>query len=304
MNIREKAAPPVDTVVIPLAGLGTRMYEQAAAYPKFTATVVDGDKARPSIGYTLDDCYEAGIRNYVFVYSLDGKRALKSYLGKFNREAKRGLVQQGKFDYLAAEEERRDRFSSKNGVNLEFVRQRLDKGKYGTSVPLALARHALKGVNRFAVYGGDDFIWHKDGTSELNLMLDSLAQSGASNTLMGKPVSRAEASKYGILQQEHGRLTMIDEKPPEARIPESPLANVSRYILGKSVWPYLEADLKRPRTDQQNEYYITDVINTMAADGHDFYVHTAQGIYLDAGSPQNLLRANMVINGIIDPNET
>src|SRR5882757_10033518 len=92
--------PDVDTAVIPLSGLGTRMYPFSAEIPKFMATVIDGNRAVPNIDYTLQDCLGAGIKNFVFVVSRDGDRVLKKYLGPMDAEVEEGLRGLGKYDVL------------------------------------------------------------------------------------------------------------------------------------------------------------------------------------------------------------
>jgi UTP--glucose-1-phosphate uridylyltransferase len=285
----EQGASTLDTVVIPLAGLGTRMYPFTAEVPKFMSPVIHGDRATPSIDYTLGDCLDAGIKNFVFVISRDGDETLRRYLGPIDPEVEAAMVDLGKRKDLEVEKARRAAFSDASGINIEFVKQPLSGGKYGTAVPVHLAQSALAGVEHFAVYGGDSFVWRPDGTSELRAMTAAWQQSGAENALMGTPVPRSKASSYGILQQQNSRLTHIDEKPPIERVPEVPLANAIGYIMNSGLLDYVQAEIERPRTSSQPEYYLTDVVNTAVSEGHDFFVHSIQGAYLDAGLPQNLL---------------
>ena len=53
----------IDTAVIPVAGLGTRMLPATKAIPKEMLPVVD----IPLIQYIVEECYAAGIRNIIFV---------------------------------------------------------------------------------------------------------------------------------------------------------------------------------------------------------------------------------------------
>jgi len=281
----------IDTAVIPVAGLGTRMAPFTAGEPKFMAGVSEGDKYRPNIDYTLDDCVGAGIENLVFVISNGGDEHLTRYLGPLSNDVRAQYKKLGKFKELEAEETRRGTFKD---MNIEYVEQRASD-PYGTAVPLSLARAALRGVGNFAVTGGDDFVWHPGGNSELALAITGWRDSGTDHAIMGKPISaRLDATKYGVLRRDSdGCLVDIDEKPPLERVPDNPLANISRYILNSElIWPHLEAVLAEQRGSEQPEYYVTDVINKAVDAGHTFHVHAVQGMYFDAGSPKGILEAS------------
>lgn len=281
----------LDTVVIPLAGIGTRMAPFTGGVPKFMTPIVDGDRFRPTIDYTLYECLGAGIKNYVFVVSDGGQQQLEKYLGPLPQEKAEVYKQLGKIRELEAEIERRALLED---ANFEYIEQ--TGNRYGTAVPLSLAKSALKGVEYFAITGGDDFVWHADGTSELALAKE--AWSGAVHAIMGAPVTREDAPRLGILRvNDDGKLIEIMEKPDGSEgkpIPDRPLANISRYILtAERIWPLLDEYMGMPRSPEQPEYYVTDVINMAASQG--FNVHRVQGAYLDAGTPAGVLHASQYI---------
>jgi UTP--glucose-1-phosphate uridylyltransferase len=282
----------VDTAVIPIAGLGTRMWPYTAGNPKFMAPISAGNQARPNIDFTLDDCVAAGIKNLVFITSNGGDEILKGYLGDMKPDVIEQYEALGKFKDLEKEQSRRAAFA---GMNIEYVNQPV--GPYGTAVPLSLARPALQGIEHFAVTGGDDFIWSPENTSELGLQIAGWRISGADNSIMGKPVPLEEGPKYGILKtSEAGLLTGIAEKPALETLSGTPLANISRYILSHDIWPHLDDVMRQPRNPSQPEYYVTDVINNAVSAGQTFDVHAVQGMYFDAGSSQGMLQAGNSIS--------
>ena len=57
----------IDTVVIPVAGLGTRALPLTKALPKHFLTV--GDK--PLIQHAVDEAKQAGVKNFVFIVDDD-----------------------------------------------------------------------------------------------------------------------------------------------------------------------------------------------------------------------------------------
>jgi dTDP-glucose pyrophosphorylase len=52
----------------------------------------------------------------------------------------------------------------------------------------------------------------------------------------------------------------------------------------------------QPRSADQPEYYITDVIGNAVAAGQTFDVHAVQGMYFGAGSPQGVPEAGQFIS--------
>jgi len=289
----------VDTAVIPLAGLGTRMGPYTAGSPKFMAPIYVGKTARPNIDFTLDDCLDAGIKNLIFVTSNGGDDVLRGYLGPMSKETRERYVTLGNFEQLEKEQARREAYAE---LNITYVNQ--GPGAYGTAIPLSLVRSALKGTKYFAISGGDDFVWNPYGVSELGLQIAQWHQSDAASSVMGVPVARSDGNKYGILQPTNtGNLAQIIEKPPVDSLPERrrPLANISRYILSDDIWSYLDVVLNTPRDAHQPEYYITDVINLAVLDGVSFDVHRVQGRYFDAGSPQGAHYAGHTITKLLRP---
>lgn len=92
---------------------------------------------------------------------------------------------------------------------------------------------------------------------------------------------------------EYGKLLGIDEKPPIERVPQNPVANISRYLLSESIWPFITDEMARNRGT--GEHYVTYPINDALEDGHTFLVHPVGGKYLDGGSFEGLLEASQYI---------
>lgn len=286
----------IDTAVIPVAGLGTRMGTFTEGVPKFMTPVYAGNQARPAIDYMIDECLGAGVRNLVFITSDGGDEVLRKYLGPLSEGRRAQLEAQIARDpkkqaQLDKELARRAAFAR---LNLTFIEQPV--GPYGTAVPLALARDALqaRGIERFIVTGGDDFIWHADGHSE---WADALAGwDGQGSLIMGDAVAPKDAPRYGILLEDgQGDLRHITEKPPLESVPASPTRNISRYVAGPELWPHLEAEMQRTPDAGQPEHYVTDVINQAVAAGFRFHIHRITGTYLDCGTPQSTQQAGAYI---------
>lgn len=279
----------IETVIMPLAGAGTRAFPVTTAIEKCMMPIYAGDQSRPIVDYMVDDCVRAGVKRIIFVTSERGKVQLQDYFEAIDRHLQTQLRRLGKDDKLEAELARRQAF----GLEYEYVIQPADK--YGTAYPPYLAKDYLQGERHFALLGGDDFTYHQDGTSELTAAIAGWAASGVEHAIMGKSIARDEGPKYGILQiNDAGLLVGIDEKPPLGRVPDKPVANISRYLLSDSIWPFIEAEMRNDRG--QAEHYITYPIGEALAAGQNFYVHAVEGEYIDGGSFEGLMRASQYIS--------
>ncbi len=291
----------LDTAVIPVAGLGTRMGTFTEGVPKFMCPVYAGDTAKPAIDFMIEECLGAGVQNFVFITSDGGDELLRKYLGRLSPSREAQLIAQVKRDpnkrlQLEKELTRRESFV---GINLLFVDQ--PAGPYGTAVPLDLARKALRarGVDRFIVTGGDDFIWHANGHSEWADALESW--DGRGSVIMGASVTPEAALKGGILLDDgQDNLREIYENPPAALVPANPTRNISRYIAGPELWPHLADEMRRKPAAGQPEHFVTDVINRAVAAGSRYKIHCISGAYLDCGNPRSTQRAGAYITTELD----
>lgn len=280
----------LSTAIIPVAGLGTRDAPFTYGVPKFMIPVYAGNQAIPNINFALEECIDAGIENIVLVVDADGREQLERYIKAMPDDRRERYLRVGKMAALEDEE----RFRKAHGqLNIEYIVQSTQE--YGTAIPtwLALnaAQPALGGVEYVAVTGGDDYVWHVDGTSELALAKASWQQQATAHAIMGAPVPREVAPTKGILTvNDRQQLVTILECPdgsPEQPIPDEPLANISRYIFRiPDIQPILNSYVKGTLPEGQKEYRITDVVNQMIAARQEVAVHTIQGTYLDTGNPE------------------
>lgn len=276
----------IETAVLPLAGAGTRVFPETTAIEKCMVPVYEGDRARPLVDYMVEACSLAGLRRVIFVCSERGRGQLQEFLEpQLNKNLQAQLERLGKTALASSELARREAY----GLEYEYVVQ--PPSPYGTAVPTWLAKDHLAGESHFVQMGGDDFVYRTDGTSELKLMLDGWKASGAAHALMGNPVPREAAPRYGILKAgAGGRLADFDEKPPLERVPARPLANISQYVFGSSIWPFIEAEMHNPRHGQ--EHFITYPILAALQAGEQFHVHPVSGHYFDGGNPGGLRHAS------------
>lgn len=279
----------IETAVIPVAGAGSREFPVTTAIEKCMMPVYAGPESRPLVDYMVEDCALAGLNRVIFVTTERGEQQLRDYFGAdITPTLRQQLERVGKTDKIEEEIERRRAYD----LEFEYVIQPPDN--YGTAIPPFLARQRLQGEKHFALMGGDDFVYHQDGTSELGLAIAAWKDKGTDHAIMGLPIGRDQASKYGnLIVDASGNLAAFDEKPPLERIAEHPIVNISRYLLSDIIWEHIEAEMQQDRGTA--EHYVTFAIQTALGAGQSFHAHRVQGNYLDGGSFEGLQEAGNYI---------
>ncbi len=268
----------ISTAIIPVAGYGSRMLPVTKVVEKCMLPVIN----RPVIDYVVADCIAAGITNIVFVVG-EGSDQLQRYYGH-NAALERYLKDQHKEDYLPLIKPPED-------VTFAYVEQ-AQSGKYGTAVPVTLASHFVEDDEQVLVLMGDDFVWNKDGSSELTRLIQSVKNKDEA-AMLGVPVEKSELSKYGVIKaSKDGIFEAIIEKPAIKDAPSN-LINISKYVVPSKLLDYIVKSYYIEKT--QGEYLITDPINEWVKDGGVMRVQGAVGKYLDCGNPKDWLAANNYI---------
>jgi UTP-glucose-1-phosphate uridylyltransferase len=148
--------------------------------------------------------------------------------------------------------------------------------------------------DKFVVMGGDDFIYHANGASELKIALDEWDSVESEHMIMGVTLPREQAVKYGVLRTNNKQfLLSIDEKPSLNNIPKNPQVNTSRYLFSKTIWEFINKNVGNEHI--HSEYYITNSISRAINNGSSIYVHKVIGQYLDGGTFSGLQSASTYI---------
>jgi UTP-glucose-1-phosphate uridylyltransferase len=270
----------IDTAIVPVGGSGTRCFPITTYLDKFLIPVAEpkpgseGLLLRPALAFILDEFAGAGIRRIIFVTTKRGKGQFNDGFLELNPLVREFLEAQGKTRELQEELDRRAAYKSL--FEFDFVFQNPEHG-YGTTVPLWLAKEKLQGVKNFAYWGGDDFIYHQDGTSEMKFAIDAYLRQGTDHAVVGLPVARELASNYGVfITDEKSRLTAWREKPKD-NIPEQPLINATRWLFSEDIWPLVEKEMQTDRKTGHygSEHQLTYVVNGSLEAGQTFFVHEA-----------------------------
>lgn len=156
-------------------------------------------------------------------------------------------------------------------VEIRYVEQ---KQQLGTAHALRQAKGAVGG--RFLALSGDNIIEPDTITK--------LAQAKATTILVKE---QENVSKYGVIEEQGGRVTSIVEKPKEAL---SHLVNTGIYAFGEDVFDFM---------DQETD--LTSVIRNMMARGREVRICEAGGTWLDVVYPWDALQLNGLALARISP---
>lgn len=279
--IRYTTDMTIRKALITSAGFGTRFLPITKTIQKEMLPVLN----RPLIDYVVEDCVKAGIEEIIFVISEHNRQLLHFY--RENKRLYEYLERMGKIEKYETVRHLHEQ------AKFTFVKQS-DADQYGTATPVRLAESHLKDEDAFLVFMGDDFVYNKDGSSEAQKMIDVFTnqQATALCTCIERPDS--ELHKYGIAQirEENGTqfLKTFIEKPDPGTAPSN-LSNISKYIFTPEVFSVIA---KQRTDDKSGELYITDTITTIAEQS-PVVVHTPKGEYLDGGSVESWLKANLQV---------
>lgn len=278
----------IKKAVITCAGFGTRFLPITKTIQKEMLPILN----RPIIDYIVDDCIEAGIEEIIFVVKESEGRLVEHYYTEY-RSLKQHLEKMGKY------EEYKDKLSLHGQnefgtkVKFKFITQTI-ADRYGTAIPVELAKEHLKNEDSFLVFMGDDFIFNADGKNEAKEMIDLFSNSNSKGlvTCIIKPED--ELYKYGIavVKKENGftYLNNLVEKPKPGTAPSN-LANISQYIFTPEIFDIIAT--QKPN-EASGEYYITDSA-TILAQNNNVCIYTPDGVYLDGGNVLGWLKANLVV---------
>jgi len=265
--------PKINKAVFPVGGLGTRFLPATKAIPKEMLPVVD----KPLIQYAVEEAYEAGIRQMIFVTGRH-KRAIEDHFdAAYELEAE--LEASRKMALLAVV-----RSIKPDDMDCIFVRQPRALG-LGHAV---LCAENLVGNEPFAVLLADDLMVGKPPV--LKQMIQSFA-TAPGTVLAVQDVPREHTKRYGIVSIQGARayspVDAIVEKPAPEDAP-STLAVAGRYILSPGIFQSIRS---QPR-GVGGEIQLTDGIAGLIGQ-EPVYSLRYTGTRYDCGSKEGFLEATM-----------
>ncbi len=264
----------LETVVFPVAGLGTRFLPATKAVPKEMLPVVD----RPLIQCAVEEAAQAGCTHFIFVTAPEKQAIMQHFSAAPHYEE--NLKKRDKADLL----ELLHAGLPQNARISEVVQDE----PLGLGHAIWCARNEL-GDKPFAVILPDDMVLSK--TPCLQQMVQHYPESGG-QMIAVEPVPYADTARYGVIApgEERARMVAITnmvEKPEPAEAPSN-LAIIGRYILDSRIIDVLG----EAKTGAGGEIQLTDAIGalvpTLPSYGFRF-----SGTRYDCGTRKGFLLANI-----------
>jgi len=271
----------INKIVIPVAGLGTRVLPASKVIPKEMLTVVD----KPVIQYVIEEAIEAGFREIILV-TRPGKESIETHF-ESHAELEAALEQKGKASLLASV---RDMLPDDVSLSTVYQHQPLGLGH------AVLCAAELIGNEDFAVALPDVLVFDPHGhhAQDLKATVSAFAKNHAAQ-IMVEAVAENQVSSYGIVDcagakfhpgESHDVIAMV-EKPAVGEAPSN------QSIIGRYVLPARTMDLLREtRPGAGGEIQLTDAINALIAE-MPVQAYSMQGRTYDCGSKLGYLIANI-----------
>ena len=170
----------IKQAIIPLAGLGTRLLPLSSITPKELLPV----NGKSNLEYILDECIEAGIKEFIFIISKK-KESIKKYF--FNDYFYKSILAKKKDKRLQLYFQKLKKYQKM----IKFVYQNKPRG---TGDAILKCQKLLKG-SHFLMMFPDDLIIKKNCTKEMI----ALHKKNGGSIIATKPVNKKNVSRYGIL---------------------------------------------------------------------------------------------------------
>lgn len=266
----------VRKAVFPVAGLGTRFLPATKASPKEMLPVVD----KPLIQYAVEEAYEAGIREMIFVTGRN-KRSIEDHFDvAYELEAE--LEISGKMGLKSVLDD-----ITPSDMECVYIRQSRALG-LGHAV---LCAESVVAGEPFAVLLADELVLSR--TPAL-VQMNSVFESTSSSVLGLKRVTKDKTASYGIVagrevSKNLMKIELLVEKPSPEKAPSN-AAIAGRYILTPTVFEVL----KSQDPGIGGEIQLTDALVQLAKI-ESLYGLEYEGDTYDCGSKLGFLQANVAV---------
>jgi len=267
----------IKQAIIPLAGLGTRMLPLTSVMPKELLPI----NGKPNLEYILEECLEAGVKQFIFIISKK-KMNIKKYF--YNDFFYKKILKKKKDNKIDKEYRKLKKYRKM----IKFVYQNKPRG---TGDAVLKCNNLIKG-KYFLMLLPDDLIIRKNCTKEMI----KLHKQKKGSVIGTKKVPKKTVSRWGILsfknkKKNNFQITDVVEKP-KLKDAKSNYAIIGRYILPKKIMN----EIKKLKPGQGNEIHITDAIRNLIYKNNKFYGNIFKGKYLDCGTLNGYIKSGIEIS--------
>ena len=270
----------IKQAIIPLAGLGTRLLPLTSVLPKELLPI----NGKPGLEYILDECIEAGIKEFIFIIS-PKKKIIKKYF--YNDAFFKKIIKNKSKNKLLKHQYQKIKKLKKM---IKFVYQYSPRG---TGDAVLKCKKYIKSKH-FLMLLPDDLIL-KSNCSKAMLKLHTKYNS---SVIASKKVKPSEVSRWGIFKlkkfnKNNFFIKDVIEKP-KINLAPSNYAVIGRYILPKKIFSVL----MKQKPGQNKEIHITDAIRELIYTKEKFIGHNFAGKYLDCGTMEGYINSSIEVSKI------
>lgn len=269
----------IKKVVIPAAGLGTRLLPITKELPKeMLPLFFRGSNGKmclkPMLQAVFEQLYDVGFREFCFIVGR-GKRSIEDH---FTPDWDFVEYLKGRNETELGDE--LQLFYTKiRGSTIIFANQPKPKG-FGDAVFRA---RSFTGNEDFLVHAGDDLILSKDN-SHIRRLAKAFEELSADAALLVERMD--DPRRYGVVEgmeisEGIYKVKRIVEKP---RIPRSNIATIAVYVFKPTIY----GEIEETKPDKQEEIQLTDAIQGLINKGHAVYAIELRGERrIDVGTSEN-----------------
>ena len=271
-------------VVVPAAGLGTRLFPATKEQPKemlpIFSTTLDGEMSvKPVLQVVFENLYDAGLREFCYVVGR-GKRGIEDHFTP-DVDCIKTLADMGKNSQAISLE---DFYEKLKNSTIMWVNQPEPRG-FGNAVLMA---EPFVQNEQCLVHAGDSCLISKN-MDYIKKLLSSYERLNADAAFLVLEIENPK--QYGIIEGDEVetgifRVKAAFEKPAK---PPTNLAIMAIYVFRPIVFKALEAT----RPGKNGEIQLTDAIQKLIDWGLKVYAVKLDKNYahLDIGSPERYWKA-------------
>lgn len=269
----------LNKVVLPVAGLGTRLLTVTKEQPKEMLPVfAPGNNKQitlnPIIQLIFEQLFENGFKDFCFIVGKN-KRIIEDHFTA-DPNFLNSLISKGKKQYTC---NLKNLFDKIEKSTLIWINQSQPLG-FGHAV---LQARPYAGNERFLLHAGDTLILSKKN-SHIKKLIECHMKNKADASFIVQEIT--DPRHYGVIDGKMKgdiiRVTDMEEKPIK---PKTNLAIMPVYIFEPIIFDYL----KKTKPKKLNEIQLTDAILQMVKDGLKVYAInlTNKMIQMDIGNPES-----------------
>lgn len=271
-------------VVIPMAGLGTRLLPSTKSIPKCMIPLLD----RPALQHTVEEALQSDFTDFCFVVNEQDQPIISEYFSPGHHLD--AILQATNKSHFVC--------------NLNDIIARAIFTYIPQSQPLG-SGHAVLQAEKYITPGSFFGVMYPDDkleTTEPHMArLMQIAKEYNATVISVQEMTRAQASIYGVvmpsvyLANDLVEVADIIEKQPSTE-DSLCLVSMGRYVFSYDIFESLRAI--EPAAN--GEYQLTDAIQHMIKSGKRVLAYTIKGTWYDIGNIPGLLKTTVAL-GLHNP---